>query len=131
MSRPTREEDPAPRTYSLDAQAHACLVEVRNHLRLLAAKGVLTPRERFEAEVYLLTTEEGGLSAALDTDRALEVHLHGNYWFVRLLGAKTLLPGDRLTVKFTLQSPMALTVGARLMLSCAGQQIGGALVTGC
>ena len=36
MSRPTREADPAPRTYALNEQAHACLVEVRNHLRLLA-----------------------------------------------------------------------------------------------
>jgi elongation factor Tu len=102
----------------------------RGHL--VAAPRTLVPRTRFEAEVYVLTKEEGGRHTPF-------VSGYAPHFFFRtsdvtgtteLLGENSLcMPGDNAQVSIALQHSLAVNVGDRFTFREGGRTVGSGIVT--
>jgi elongation factor Tu len=100
--------------------------------QVLAKPGSITPHTEFEAEVYILTKEEGGRHTAFfkgykpqfyfrTTDVTGEVELPS--------GVEMVMPGDTITFKVKLISPIAMEEGLNLAIREGGRTVGAGLVT--
>ncbi|MDR0695714.1 MAG: elongation factor Tu [Holosporales bacterium] len=100
--------------------------------QVLAAPGTITPHTEFEAEVYVLTKEEGGRHTPF----------FGNYrpqFYFRttdVTGSVTLpsgvdmvMPGDNVRFKVDLISPIAMEENLRFAIREGGRTIGAGVVT--
>ncbi len=100
--------------------------------QVLAAKGSIAPHTEFEAEVYVLTKEEGGRHAPFfggytpqfffrttDVTGATEV----------LGDAEMAMPGDGVRLGVHLGRPVALADGARFAIREGGKTVGSGVVT--
>ena len=94
--------------------------------------GSVKPHDKFEAEVYILKKEEGGRHTPF----------HNNYrpqFYVRTTdvtgnivlpdGVEMVMPGDNLTIKVELISPIACSVGLRFAIREGGRTVGAGQVT--
>jgi elongation factor Tu len=99
---------------------------------VLAAKGSIAPHTEFEAEVYVLTKEEGGRHTPFfggytpqfffrttDVTGATEV----------LGDAEMAMPGDGVKLGVRLGRPVALADGARFAIREGGKTVGSGVVT--
>ncbi|HRV75977.1 MAG: elongation factor Tu [Candidatus Nomurabacteria bacterium] len=100
--------------------------------QVLAKPGSITPHTEFEAEVYILTKEEGGRHTAFfkgykpqfyfrTTDVTGEVELPADKEMV--------MPGDTVTFKVKLISPIAMEEGLNLAIREGGRTVGAGVVT--
>jgi elongation factor Tu len=100
--------------------------------QVLAKPGTITPHTEFEAEVYILTKEEGGRHTPFfkgykpqfyfrTTDVTGEVELPADKEMV--------MPGDTITFKVTLQAPIAMDQGLRFAIREGGRTVGAGVVT--
>ena len=100
--------------------------------QVLAAPGSITPHTTFEAEVYILTKEEGGRHTPFfagyrpqfyirTTDVTGEVTLPE--------GAEMVMPGDNVTVTVTLITPVAVEDGLRFAIREGSKTVGAGVVT--
>ena len=100
--------------------------------QVLAKPGTITPHTEFDAEVYILTKEEGGRHTPFfkgyksqfyfrTTDVTGEVELPADKEMV--------MPGDTVTFKVTLQSPIAMDQGLRFAIREGGRTVGAGVVT--
>jgi elongation factor Tu len=100
--------------------------------QVLAKPGSITPHTEFEAEVYILTKEEGGRHTAFfkgykpqfyfrTTDVTGEVGLPA--------GVEMVMPGDTVTFKVKLISPIAMEEGLNLAIREGGRTVGAGIVT--
>ncbi len=100
--------------------------------QVLAAKGSITPHTEFEAEVYILTKEEGGRHTPFfsgykpqfyirTTDVTGEVTLAD--------GTEMVMPGDTVTFKVKLVGPIALEDKMRFAVREGGRTVGAGVVT--
>jgi elongation factor Tu len=100
--------------------------------QVLAAKGSIAPHTEFEAEVYVLTKEEGGRHTPFfggytpqfffrttDVTGATEV----------LGDAEMAMPGDGVKLGVRLGRPVALADGARFAIREGGKTVGSGVVT--
>jgi elongation factor Tu len=100
--------------------------------QVLAAAGSITPHVRFEAEVYVLTKEEGGRHTPFfdgytpqfffrtaDVTGTAEV----------LGGVDMAMPGDGVKLGIRLGRPIALDDGARFAIREGGRTVGSGVVT--
>ena len=100
--------------------------------QVLAAAGSITPHTSFDAEVYILTKEEGGRHTPFfkgykpqfyirTTDVTGTVELPENVEMV--------MPGDNVKFKVSLGSPIALDEGTRFAIREGGRTVGAGVVT--
>jgi len=100
--------------------------------QVLAKPGTITPHTEFEAEIYVLTKEEGGRHTPFlkgykpqfyfrTTDVTGEVFLPE--------GTEMVMPGDTVSVKVTLIAPIAMEEKQRFAIREGGKTVGAGAVT--
>ncbi len=100
--------------------------------QVLAAPGTVTPHTDFEAQVYVLTKEEGGRHTPFfngyrpqfyirTMDVTGSIELPG--------GTEMVMPGDDVKMKVKLQVPIAIEEGLRFAIREGGRTVGAGLVT--
>lgn len=100
--------------------------------QVLAKPGSITPHTEFDAEVYILTKEEGGRHTPFfkgykpqfyfrTTDVTGEVELPADKEMV--------MPGDTITFKAKLIAPIAMDQGMRFTIREGGRTVGAGVVT--
>ena len=100
--------------------------------QVLCKPGSITPHTEFDAEVYILTKEEGGRHTPFfkgykpqfyfrTTDVTGEVELPADKEMV--------MPGDTVTFKVTLLAPIAMEQGLRFAIREGGRTVGAGVVT--
>ena len=99
--------------------------------QVLAAPGSITPHTEFEAEIYVLTKDEGGRHTPFfkgykpqfyfrTTDVTGAVELPE--------GVEMVMPGDNVKVKVTLIAPIAMEEGLRFAVREGGRTVGAGVV---
>ncbi|HUU31615.1 MAG TPA: elongation factor Tu [Phycisphaerae bacterium] len=99
---------------------------------VLAKPGSITPHTVFEGEVYVLTKEEGGRHTPFFTGYRPQFFFRTTdvTGSVELLGgAEMCMPGDNVTVKATLITPIAMEQGFRFAIREGGRTVGAGVVT--
>ena len=100
--------------------------------QVLAKPGSITPHTHFEAEVYVLSKEEGGRHTPFfkgyrpqfyfrTTDVTGEVQLPE--------GVEMVMPGDNIKIKVKLIAPIAMEDGLRFAIREGGRTVGAGVVT--
>ena len=100
--------------------------------QVLAKPGTITPHTRFEAEVYVLSKEEGGRHTPFfkgyrpqfyfrTTDVTGEVILPE--------GVEMVMPGDNIKMVITLIAPIAMEEGVRFAIREGGRTVGAGVVS--
>lgn len=100
--------------------------------QVLAKPGSITPHTKFEAEIYVLSKEEGGRHTPFlkgyrpqfyfrTTDVTGEIEL--------LNGAEMVMPGDNTKVNVELIAPVAMDEGLRFAVREGGRTVGAGVVT--
>ena len=100
--------------------------------QVLAKPGSITPHTEFEAEVYVLSKEEGGRSTPFfsgyrpqfyfrTTDVTGAAHLVGD--------VEMCMPGDNVKLKIELISPIAMDENVRFAIREGGRTVGSGVVT--
>jgi elongation factor Tu len=100
--------------------------------QVLAKPGTITPHTKFECEVYVLTTEEGGRHTPFfkgyrpqfyfrTTDVTGSVELP--------LGTEMVMPGDNIQMAVELISPIAMEEGLRFAVREGGKTVGAGVVS--
>ena len=98
----------------------------------MAKPGSITPHTQFEAEVYILSKEEGGRHTPFfknyrpqfyfrTTDVTGEVTELGG-------GAEMVMPGDNIKMNVTLVNPVAMDEGLRFAIREGGRTVGAGVV---
>jgi len=99
--------------------------------QVLAKPGTITPHTKFEAEVYVLSKEEGGRHTPFfkgyrpqfyfrTTDVTGEVQLPE--------GVEMVMPGDNIKMVITLIAPVAMEEGVRFAIREGGRTVGAGVV---
>jgi len=99
---------------------------------VLAKPGSITPHTTFEGEVYVLTKEEGGRHTPFFTGYRPQFFFRTTdvTGSIELLGgAEMCMPGDNVTVKATLITPIAMEQGLRFAIREGGRTVGAGVVT--
>jgi elongation factor Tu len=95
--------------------------------QVLAKPGTITPHTQFDAEVYILTKDEGGRHTPFfkgykpqfyfrTTDVTGDIELPA--------GVEMVMPGDNIHIDVTLQQPIAMTEGLRFAIREGGRTVG-------
>ncbi|MDO7789162.1 EF-Tu/IF-2/RF-3 family GTPase, partial [Desulforamulus aquiferis] len=101
--------------------------------QVLAKPGSIKPHTKYEAEVYVLTKEEGGRHTPFfngyrpqfyfrTTDVTGIVHLPE--------GVEMVMPGDNIKVSIDLITPIAIEEGLRFAIREGGRTVGAGVVSG-
>jgi elongation factor Tu len=100
--------------------------------QVLAKPGSITPHKKFEAEVYVLSKEEGGRHTPFFSGyrpqfyfRTTDVTGTANL----LGGADMCMPGDNVRLAVELISPIAMDEGVRFAIREGGRTVGSGVVT--
>ncbi|NP_001141314.1 putative translation elongation/initiation factor family protein [Zea mays] len=100
--------------------------------QVVCKPGSLKTCKKFEAEIYVLTKDEGGRHTAFVTNYSPQFYFRtadvtGR---VELLGEmKMVLPGDNVTANFELISPVPLEPGQRFAIREGGRTVGAGVVS--
>ena len=100
--------------------------------QVLAAVGSITPHTEFEAEVYVLTKEEGGRHTPFTNGYTPQFFFRTTdvTGSTRVLGeADMALPGEGVKLGIQLARPVALRDGAHFAIREGGKTIGSGVVT--
>lgn len=100
--------------------------------QVLAKPGSITPHTEFEAEVYVLTKEEGGRHTPFFSGyrpqfyiRTTDVTGEGQL----PSGTEMVMPGDNVKLKVKLISPVALEEGLRFAIREGGKTVGAGVIS--
>ncbi|HIN80238.1 MAG TPA: elongation factor Tu, partial [Planctomycetes bacterium] len=104
--------------------------EVRRGM-VLAQPGTITPHTEFEAEVYVLSKEEGGRHSPFFNGYRPQFYFRttdvtGN---TDVLDADMCMPGDNAKIKVTLISPIAMSEQLRFAIREGGRTVGSGVVS--
>ena len=99
---------------------------------VLAAPGSITPHTRFEAEVYVLTADEGGRHKPFFSGYRPQFYFRttdvtGD--IVLKEGVDMVLPGDNVTLEVELITPIAMEEQLRFAIREGGRTVGAGVVT--
>ena len=100
---------------------------------VLAAPGSITPHTEFEAQVYVLSKEEGGRHTPFFKNYRPQFYFRttdvtGSVEEL-LGGAEMVMPGDNVKFKVTLITPVAMQEGHRFAIREGGKTVGAGVVT--
>lgn len=100
--------------------------------QVLAKPGSITPHSKFEAEVYVLSKEEGGRHTPFFTGyrpqfyfRTTDVTGEANL----PTGVEMVMPGDNIKMSVNLISPIAMQEGLRFAIREGGRTVGAGVVS--
>jgi len=99
---------------------------------VLIKPGSITPHTTFEAEVYVLTKEEGGRHTPFFNNYRPQFYVRTTdvTGSVQLLeGTEMVMPGDNVKVNIELIAPIALEDGTRFAIREGGRTVGAGVVT--
>jgi elongation factor Tu len=100
--------------------------------QVLAKPGSITPHTEFEAEVYVLSKEEGGRSTPFFSGYRPQFYFRTTdvTGALTLLGdAEMCMPGDNVKLKVELISPIAMQENVRFAIREGGRTVGSGVVT--
>ncbi|MEO6436833.1 MAG: elongation factor Tu [Tepidisphaeraceae bacterium] len=100
--------------------------------QVLAAPKSIKPHKKFEAEVYVLTKEEGGRHTPFFTGYRPQFYFRTTdvTGSAKLLGgAEMVMPGDNVTMEIELQAPIAMEEKLRFAVREGGKTVGSGVVT--
>ena len=99
--------------------------------QVLAKPGSITPHTDFEAEVYVLTKEEGGRHTPFFTGYKPQFYFRTTdvTGSAEIVGAEMCMPGDNVQMKVTLQKPIAMEEKLRFAVREGGKTVGSGVVT--
>ncbi len=100
--------------------------------QVLAKVGTITPHTEFDAEVYVLSKEEGGRHKAFFSGYKPQFYLRttdvtGDITLPE--GVEMVMPGDNVTVKVKLITPVALEEGLKFAIREGGHTVGAGVIT--
>lgn len=100
--------------------------------QVLAAKGSVTPHSEFEAEVYVLSKDEGGRHTPFFSGYKPQFYVRttdvtGDVTLAE--GTEMVMPGDTATFKVKLVSPVALEEQTNFAIREGGRTVGAGVVT--
>ncbi|MGD9982009.1 MAG: elongation factor Tu [Hyphomonadaceae bacterium] len=99
--------------------------------QVLAKPGSITPHKKFEAEVYVLTKEEGGRHTPFFTNYRPQFYFRTTdvTGIVQLpTGVEMVMPGDNIKMVVELISPIAMDQGLRFAIREGGRTVGSGVV---
>ncbi len=107
---------------------------------VLAKPGSIKPHTKFNAEVYILTKEEGGRHTAINVGYRPQFYVRTTDVTGQILSFSdenidsteeitVVMPGDTVNMKIELVSPIAIENGMRLAIREGGRTVGSGLVT--
>jgi len=103
---------------------------------VLSKPGSIRPHTKFEAEVYILTKEEGGRHTAIYKGYRPQFYVRTTDVTGEIVeclsegaGVDMVLPGDNVSMRIELISPIAIENGMRLAIREGGRTVGSGLVT--
>jgi elongation factor Tu len=99
--------------------------------QVLAKPGSITPHKKFEAEVYVLTKEEGGRHTPFFTNYRPQFYFRTTdvTGIVQLpSGVEMVMPGDNVKISVELISPIAMDQGLRFAIREGGRTVGSGVV---
>ncbi|MFN9969241.1 MAG: EF-Tu/IF-2/RF-3 family GTPase, partial [Phycisphaerae bacterium] len=100
--------------------------------QVLAAPNSIKPHVKFEAEVYVLSKEEGGRHTPFFSGYRPQFYFRTTdvTGATKLLGgAEMCMPGDNVKVEVELLKPIALVDGSRFAIREGGKTVGSGVVT--
>ena len=100
--------------------------------QVLCAPKSITPHTKFEAEVYILTKEEGGRHTPFFTGYRPQFYFRTTdvTGSAKLLGgAEMVMPGDNVTMEIELQAPIAMEEKLRFAVREGGKTVGSGVVS--
>jgi elongation factor Tu len=94
--------------------------------QVLAEKGTVTPHTEFEAEVYVLSKEEGGRHTPFMTGYRPQFFLRTTdvTGSITVKGAEMIVPGDNAKIDVELIYPVAMEEGLRFAIREGGRTVG-------
>jgi elongation factor Tu len=99
---------------------------------VLAKPGTIKPHTEFEAEVYVLTKEEGGRHTPFFTGYRPQFYFRTTDVTGDIAlpsGVEMVMPGDNVTMRVKLITPVALEEGLRFAIREGGRTVGAGVVT--
>ena len=100
--------------------------------QVLAKPGSINPHTKFEAEVYVLTKEEGGRHTPFFKNYKPQFYFRTTdvTGAVELpAGVEMVMPGDNIKMTVELQSPIAMVEGLRFAIREGGRTVGSGVVS--
>ncbi len=100
--------------------------------QVLAKPGSITPHTKFEGEVYVLTKDEGGRHTPFFDGYRPQFYLRTtDVTGISNLpeGVEMVMPGDNVTIKVELITPVALEKGLRFAIREGGRTVGSGTIT--
>jgi elongation factor Tu len=100
--------------------------------QVLSKPGSITPHTEFDAEVYILTKEEGGRHTPFFANYRPQFYFRTTdvTGSVELpAGKEMVMPGDNVKLKVTLISPIAMDEGLRFAIREGGRTVGAGVVS--
>jgi len=99
--------------------------------QVLAAPGSITPHTKFEAEVYILSKDEGGRHTPFFKGYRPQFYFRttdvtGNVELPE--GVEMVMPGDNIKMEVTLIAPIAMDEGLRFAIREGGRTVGAGVV---
>ncbi len=98
---------------------------------VLAKPGSITPHKSFEAELYILTQEEGGRHTPFYTGYRPQFYFRTTdvTGKLDLVGAEMCMPGDNIAIKGEIIKSIAMEEGLRFAIREGGRTVGSGVVT--
>lgn len=103
---------------------------------VLAKPGSIKPHTKFEAEVYILTKEEGGRHTSIGKGYRPQFYVRTTDVTGQITSFSTdnkelemVMPGDNINTKIELIAPIAIEKGMRFAIREGGRTVGSGLVT--
>jgi len=100
--------------------------------QVLAAAGSITPHTKFEAEVYVLSRDEGGRHTPFFPGYRPQFYVRTTDVTGAIAlpeGVEMVMPGDNITMTIHLINPVALEEGVRFAIREGGRTVGAGVVT--
>jgi elongation factor Tu len=100
--------------------------------QVLAKPGTITPHDKFEAEIYVLSKEEGGRHSAFFTNYKPQFYFRTTdiTGTIELLGgAEMAMPGDNLRIAVTMIHKVAMDEKLKFAIREGGRTVGSGVVT--
>ncbi|HWL09761.1 MAG TPA: elongation factor Tu [Planctomicrobium sp.] len=100
--------------------------------QVLAAPNSIKPHTKFEAEIYVLSKDEGGRKTPFFSGYRPQFYFRTTdvTGAVKLLGdAEMCMPGDNVKLEIEMIKPVALTDGSRFAIREGGRTVGSGIVT--
>lgn len=100
--------------------------------QVIAKPGTITPHKKFEAEIYVLTKEEGGRHTPFFSGYKPQFYIRtadvtGEVTLPE--GIEMVMPGDNVKIIVSLIAPVAIEEGSRFAIREGGKTVGAGVVT--